>query len=65
MRYCQTFTKVIITAKCLYYDKLISKSNNKQKTSWNITNTITNNSNINNGLSLNINGTLTTYCKCF
>ena len=47
--------------KFLYYDKLISKSNNKQRTSWNIIKTITNNNNnINNGLPLNINGTLTT-----
>ena len=54
-------TKVIITTKRLYYDKLISKSNNKEKPSWNIIKTITNNNNnINNGLPLNINGTLTT-----
>ena len=54
-------TKVIITAKHLYYDKLISKSNNKQRTSWNIIKTITNNNNnVNNGLSLNINRRLTT-----
>ena len=61
-RYCKTLTKVIITAKHLYYDELISKCNNKQKTSWNIIKTINNNNNnnINNGLSWNINGTLTT-----
>ena len=59
-RYCWTLTMIIIRVKCLYYDKLISESNNKQKTSWNIIKTITNNNNINSGLSLNISGTLTT-----
>jgi hypothetical protein len=43
-------------SKKLYYNKLILKSNNKPKTTWNIVKTITNNKNtINNISPININ----------
>jgi hypothetical protein len=41
-RYCYILSKVITTAKNLYYNKLISQADNKQKTTWNIINTLTN-----------------------
>ena len=34
--YCQILSKVIMSAKKLYYNNLIMKSNNKPKTTWNI-----------------------------
>ena len=40
--YCQILSKVITTAKNLYYNKLISQADNKQKITWNIINTLTN-----------------------
>ena len=42
-RYCQILTKVITAAKSLHYNKLISQSDNRQKTAWNIIKTLTNN----------------------
>ena len=42
-RYCQILSKVITIAKKINYSKLISQSDNKHKTTWNIINTITNN----------------------
>jgi hypothetical protein len=40
-RYCQTLSKVITAVKILHYNKLISQSDNKQKTAWNIIKRIT------------------------
>jgi exonuclease III len=42
-KYCRILTKVITAAKKMYYNTLISESNNKTKTTWNIVKTITNN----------------------
>ena len=50
--YCQILSKVIIAAKSLYYSKLISNSNNKQKTTWRIIKTVTNNIKIMNSTAL-------------
>jgi potassium voltage-gated channel Eag-related subfamily H protein 8 len=55
-RYCQILSKVIITAKNLYYNKLISQANNKQKTTWNIINTLTNKRTSNENDPINTNG---------
>jgi len=45
-----------MSAKKLHYNKLLLKSNNKPKTTWNIVKTITNNKDtINNILTMNIN----------
>ena len=41
-KYCHILSTVIMSAKKLYYNKLISNSNNKQKTTWNIVKSITN-----------------------
>jgi hypothetical protein len=35
-QYCKILTKVILTAKKLYYDSKIANSNNKMKTTWEI-----------------------------
>jgi len=35
-KYCRTLARVIMSAKKLYYNKLLLKSNNKPKTTWNI-----------------------------
>jgi hypothetical protein len=44
-----------MSAKKLHYNKLLLKSNNKPKTTWNIVKTITNNKDtINNILTMNI-----------
>ena len=40
--YCKTLTKVIKLAKQKYYNSLISRSNNKNRTIWNIINSSTN-----------------------
>jgi len=42
-KYCQILSRVITAAKRLHYSKLISQSDNKQKTTWNIIKTLTNN----------------------
>jgi hypothetical protein len=42
-KYCRILAKVIITAKKSYFNKLLLKSNNKTKTTWNIVKSITNN----------------------
>ena len=61
-KYCQILSKVITAAKKLYYNKLILRSNNKQKTAWKIIKTLTNNTkNTGNKIStMNINDTLST-----
>jgi hypothetical protein len=51
-KYCRTLTKVILLAKKLYYNKLLLKSNNNPKTTWNIVKTITNNKDTINNISL-------------
>jgi len=48
--------KVITAAKILHYSKLILQSDNKQKTTWNIIKTLTNNIKIlHTGIPTNIN----------
>ena len=57
-KYCQILTTVIMRAKKLHY-KFLLKSNNKQKTTWHIVKTITNNKNTINTIStMNINDKL-------
>jgi hypothetical protein len=46
-KYCKKLSEVITTAK-QYYDNPLIKSQNKQKTTWNIIKNLTNNSNKNN-----------------
>ena len=50
-KYCRTLSSVILLAKTLYYNKLLLKSNNKQKTTWNLVKNITNNSNTINNIN--------------
>jgi hypothetical protein len=45
--YCKKLSEVITAAKKQYYNNLLIQSQNKQKTTWNIINTLTNNSNKN------------------
>ena len=55
-RYCQILSRVIMAAKRLHYSELISQSANKQKTTWNIIKTLTNNkksSNITTPININ------------
>jgi hypothetical protein len=48
--------RVITAAKRLHYSKLISQSDNKQKTTWNIIKTLTNNKKTSNiTIPININ----------
>jgi hypothetical protein len=55
-RYCQILSRVITAAKRLHYSKLISQSDNKQKTTWNIIKTLTNNKKTSNiTIPININ----------
>jgi hypothetical protein len=55
-QYCKILSKVIKEAKKLYYKKIITKSKNKIKTTWNIIHKATGNStNENNIKSLRIN----------
>ena len=55
-KYCRILSKVILAAKKCYYSKLLMKSNNKPKTTWNIVKIITNNKDIiDNTLTMNIN----------
>jgi hypothetical protein len=57
--YCHTLSKVITSAKKLYYNNRIMKSNNKPKTTWNIVRTITNNKNTTNNITtMNVNNQL-------
>jgi len=49
--YCKILTSVIVAAKKHHYNKLLLKSNNKTKTTWNIVKTITNNKNTFNTIS--------------
>jgi hypothetical protein len=46
-QYCKILTKVILTAKKLYYDSKITKSDNKMKTIWEIVKKETGNKNCN------------------
>jgi hypothetical protein len=39
--YCRTLSGVIKAAKRMFYDKLITNSNNKTRTTWNIVKSIT------------------------
>jgi hypothetical protein len=50
-KYCRTQVRVIMTAKTLYYNKLILKCNNKTKTTWNIVKTVTENRGTNDNIS--------------
>jgi len=59
-RYCQVLSKVITTAKNLYYNNLISQADNKQKVTWNIINTLTNKKTSSNNDPPNINGNSST-----
>jgi hypothetical protein len=55
-KYCKILNMVILAAKKLHYNKLLLKSNNKTKTTWNIVKTITNHKNISNTIkTMNIN----------
>jgi hypothetical protein len=55
-KYCQILSRVITAAKRLHYSKLILQSDNKQKTTWNIIRTLTNNNKtLNNTIPININ----------
>jgi hypothetical protein len=55
----QTYFHSVITAKKLYYNNLLIKSNNKIKTTWNIVKTVTNNRGPTNNIStMNINDKL-------
>jgi hypothetical protein len=42
-KYCRILARVITTAKKYYYNKLLLKSNNKTRTTWNIVKTISDN----------------------
>ena len=56
-KYCRILTRVIKVAKQKYYNNLISCSNNKTKTAWNIINNTTNRKpKLCNVTSINING---------
>jgi hypothetical protein len=55
-RYCQVLSKVITTAKNLYYNNLILQADNKQKVTWNIINMLTNKKTSYNNDPPNING---------
>ena len=58
-KYCKTLASTIETSKKNYYNKLISQSSNKTKTTWNIVKTITNKRNNQNRIaSMNINNHL-------
>ena len=59
-RYCQVLSKVITTAKNLYYNNLISQADNKQKVTWNIINTLTNKKTSSNNDPPNINSNSST-----
>ena len=52
-KYCRLLSVIIRSANKLYYNKLLLNSNNKQKTTWNIVKTITNNKNANNISTMN------------
>jgi hypothetical protein len=55
--HCKILSNVIKTAKTLYYNTLISNSNNKMKTAWNIIKSVTGRKINNAGMQfLNIDG---------
>jgi hypothetical protein len=57
--YCKILSSVITTAKKIYFDKLLLKSTNRPRTTWNIVKSITNNGTTSsNTAELNINNTL-------
>jgi hypothetical protein len=56
IKYCKILSKIILLAKKMYYNKLLWKSDNKPKATWNIVKTITNKKdNVDNLISMNIN----------
>jgi len=60
--YCKTLSKVITSAKNMYYNNKLANSSNKPKTTWSIIKTITNNKkNCNNILMMQIDGKVTTH----
>jgi len=54
--YCQVLSKVIKTAKNLYYNNCIAQADNKQKVTWNVINTLTNAKTTNTKDPPNLNG---------
>jgi len=54
--YCRILSEVINTAKKLYYNKLITNSNNKAKSIWNIVKMVTKKKSNDGGPPLNIDG---------
>ena len=58
--YCQVLSKLITTAKNLHYNNLISQAENKQKVTWNIINTLTNQKTSNDNDPPNVNGNSST-----
>ena len=55
-KYCKILSKFIVSAKKYYYNNLITKSNNKPKTTWNIVKTNTKNKKTaNNITTMNVN----------
>jgi len=60
--YCKTLSKLTTAAKKIYYSNKLGNSNNKPKTTWSITKTITNNNkNCDNILMMKIDGKITTH----
>ena len=55
-KYCKILSSVTVSAKKYYYNNLITKSNNKPKTTWNIVKTITKNKKTTNNITtVNVN----------
>jgi hypothetical protein len=50
-KYCRTLAMVIMSTKKFYCTKLLLKSNNKPKSTWNVVKTITNNKDTINNIS--------------
>ena len=58
-RYCRILTSVIKLAKNKYYNSILTSSNNKTKTTWNIVkSTLNMKPNTHNITSINVNGNL-------
>ena len=47
-KYCKILNVIVLAANKIHYNKLLLKSNNKTKTTWNIVKTITNHKHISN-----------------
>ena len=59
-KYCKILSSVIPAAKKMHFDKLISNSTNRSRTTWNIVKTITNNKDTtSNVTTMNVNNSLT------